>query len=1457
MAVILGLYIVFMVFSNLPFVSKYLSRTVSQELSEKFGTKVSIQSIHIDISGRINLLNTSILDKKNDSLLYSAQISARLKPLSLFNHQIIVNDLNLFDTYCHLYKANDAAKANYQFLIDSLSSNKNSKGPKMDFLLRTFIIRNLNVTYDNLSKAPTNGLLNISHLDFRNVNGNFRINKISRDSLSIRVRKLQLEEKSGLKINHLAFNLIAGPKATQIKNFKLIMPQSSLEMSNLMAINQTRNEKLDFLHNNFRHLNVQVKMFLPEFGILYSPLKKIDNTVNITATINKNNDIVQIYSNLTDNPGQLLFQAHTDINLYKLLHKQLLLRSDISNFQIETKQLKSIITVLSPQTKIPDNIDKIGKIDHRGLVIVRPNRIVLYGNTACNLGSMREHIDLQGHYVSAKIETHDLDISSLINRKFLSGPINSQSELSGSLTQPLKFNVESTINNLRLNDYVYKNIRVVGTYSKSNFDGNLKVLDNNLSTDLQAKYNFTNIGDKLTASINIIRFNPEALHLIKNYANNNISAQVFIKLNEFSPTPMGIIKIHNFNMKENDKTYAFDSLILASSKIQDKIHTTIASDLLDAHINGNVNMVDVPIYFYNFLKKQVHVLPSLFNDRRVFDKDKYALFDIHLKRSDLLEHLTKIPIHFEQMPNLSGFFDTTTNDIQLTAFLPSFTFNGSPYKDGSLFLTNQGDSLSLLGQITKTFNHNDVKFVLNTEAYNNSILSQMEWKMLAEHGTQGFIKTKTSFSKDKNGVDNTHIQIFPSIIYVNDSIWTVNPSLVDFKKNNYQIHNFMISHGNQYIAVSNTADSIANGKGLLAKVNEIDLGYVFDILNFHPVEFDGKASGFLKTNDLSENKDVNAQLTVNNFKFNTGDMGTLLLNGKWDNANKMIHFDAKTQRTKEDSTFIKGFVNVGESQINLTFTSVKTNMEFLNQYFSSFMSNLSGQCTGKLRLYGPLNAMNLEGQESIDELRFKPKALNVTYHITNDSITFAPGKFIFKDVTLNDEKGNSAKVNGEISHRVLHDFKYDLKIDAKNLLAYDWNEHETNTFWGTVYSDGNCRLWGTTDAVHVDMDMTPQKNTTFVYDSSNPVESDNKGYIHFTKTNSQTETTKNHPTDHEHENEEKDASTDTYLNFKINTNPNATLVVLTDRKTGDNISLRGSGPLHINYYNKGKFSIFGNYLINDGLYKITIRDVIHKSFQMQQGGIVRFNGSPMDGDLNMKGVYTINSVSLADLNLGNLQNTTANVDCILYFKGKCASPEVSFDLDFSNVNDEEKQMVRNMIASQGDMNMQIIYLLSIGRFFTYDYSNYNTGRTQNQSSVAMKSLLASTLSEQFNTMLSNALHINNWKFGTNISTGRVGWSDMEVEGLLSGSLLNNRVLINGNFGYRDQAYYTNNFVGDFNIRWLLTKSGIISLKAYSETNDRYFTKTSLTTNGAGILFQRDFNSLKEFFGLNKKKALKN
>ena len=115
-------------------------------------------------------------------------------------------------------------------------------------------------------------------------------------------------------------------------------------------------------------------------------------------------------------------------------------------------------------------------------------------------------------------------------------------------------------------------------------------------------------------------------------------------------------------------------------------------------------------------------------------------------------------------------------------------------------------------------------------------------------------------------------------------------------------------------------------------------------------------------------------------------------------------------------------------------------------------------------------------------------------------------------------------------------------------------------------------------------------------------------------------------------------------------------------------------------------------------------------------------------------------------------------------------------------------------------------------------------------------------------MLSSVIKNNDWNLGANISTGTEGWNNAEYEGIVNGRMLNNRLLINGQFGYRDNATTANpSFIGDFDIRYLLYPNGNLALKVYNQSNDRYFTHSSLNTQGIGIIMKKDFSSFKDLF----------
>ena len=41
---------------------------------------------------------------------------------------------------------------------------------------------------------------------------------------------------------------------------------------------------------------------------------------------------------------------------------------------------------------------------------------------------------------------------------------------------------------------------------------------------------------------------------------------------------------------------------------------------------------------------------------------------------------------------------------------------------------------------------------------------------------------------------------------------------------------------------------------------------------------------------------------------------------------------------------------------------------------------------------------------------------------------------------------------------------------------------------------------------------------------------------------------------------------------------------------------------------------------------------------------------------------------------------------------------------------------------------------------------------------------------------------------------------------------------------------------------VIDKNGDFRLRGYNQTNDRYFTKSTLTTQGVGLMYKKDFNT---------------
>ena len=212
----------------------------------------------------------------------------------------------------------------------------------------------------------------------------------------------------------------------------------------------------------------------------------------------------------------------------------------------------------------------------------------------------------------------------------------------------------------------------------------------------------------------------------------------------------------------------------------------------------------------------------------------------------------------------------------------------------------------------------------------------------------------------------------------------------------------------------------------------------------------------------------------------------------------------------------------------------------------------------------------------------------------------------------------------------------------------------------------------------------------------------------------------------------------------------------------------------------------------------------------------------------------------------NINMTTANVDCLLFITGTIQKPVIKFGIDLPNADDEVKRKLSSVINTDELVSRNVASLLALGHFYTMDKKNTSSGTGNSE----LSSVGFSTLSSEVGSMLSRI--DNNVDVGLNYNPGSDQQATAsEFEMSLSTQFLNDRLRLNGNFGYRDNnstqaSSNVSSGIMDFDIEYKLTPSGKFRVKAFNRSNNSYFKQTSAQTQGVGLIYREDFDTYGEW-----------
>jgi len=1431
-----------------------MGQRAAKVLSGKLGTSVSIGRLDYSLPSHITLYNVDIKDQQGHDMLSARRLSVRLELTPLTEGKISIATAQLFSVHARFYKEHADSPLNCQFALDSLASKDTTSASTTNLRINSLIMRHSSIVYDQMDAERTPGQLNSRHLRLTGISSHLILKAMTKDSLNVNIKRLAFKEQSGLQVDRLAMRFEGSRKQARLEDFCLLMPQTEFRLGDVKAQYRFDQDQLSLPSLSYTGSIMPSTVTLADLSCLLPPLKTFPNTLSLSAHFNGANEtlnipVLQIHSTTGDVSIDMEGTAES------LGHASPSWTTSISNLTLSSKAMAFISeNMISLQGEAPAIINRLGSIHLHGTANGKGfAELQTHHHLDTDAGPLDISISLdqQSHF-HGNIDTHGLNLRQLLDNKHL-GTLATSIHVDGQLPKDghVTLKADGTIQQLEVNGYNYQNITVNGLYSPSDIHGSVMVDDSYLGLAVEGNITRSHRQNKVHLTADVDHFSPQAVNLSDKWGDARFAAKLSADFTASDINDaMGTLAVTDFSLLSPNENYQLRQLLIQSGYENGQHYLTMYSDFGEAHITGDFNYGTLPQSFTNFISAKLPTLPGL--PQTSHHTHNNFSIKTTINKSDWLQHLLQIPLRLTEPLTLQGMIDDQHQQLTLECETPQFYYNDSQYNDGYISILSPLNTLVYELGITKLMEDGHrLRLEAMGSAHNNTLTSSILWDNHAQNRMCGKLTAQASFNTTLDGKQCANIHIAPSSMTINNAKWDIRPAYISYMDKQLDINSFTIQHDQQFLTLNGRASENSEDT-IRVQMRDLDIEYVLDMVNFHSVDFSGLATGGGTLHSVFGQLEAEGALTVRQFKFEDGRMGTLHADVNWNGEDEQIDIHATADDGPDAQTYINGYVSPGRNYINLGIRAEGTHLEFAHSFTKSFISDIDGHGQGEVRLAGPLDAINLTGQLVVNG-RAHVSTLNCIYEMRNDTLTLVPNEIELTNCPIYDANGRQAILTGAIHHKELTQLTFDIYVATDNLLAYDFRDFGEDTFYGTVFAKGNVAIHGRDSGVLIEADVTPQNGTVFVYNAASPDAINNQDFIEWNGTDNTHQA--NMPYEHNipQPSDADNFRSDLTMRLKINATPSATIRLLMDERTNDYITLHGNGELQTTYYNKGGFTMFGTYRVTEGTYGLTIQNIIHKNFIFREGGSIVFGGDPYDATLNLQAQHTVNGVSLSELNVGRSFSNTVRVNCLMNITGQPRQPIVDFDLEMPNVNADEQQMVRSIINSEDEMNQQVIYLLAVGRFYPQGTNNATESEdSPSKTSLAMQSLLSGTLSGQINNVLGQVIKSNNWNFGANISTGDEGWNNAEYEGLISGRLLNNRLLINGQFGYRDNNTTANpSFIGDFDIRYLLYPNGNLALKVYNQTNDRYFTRSSLNTQGLGIIMKKDFDSLSDLFGSKK------
>lgn len=1431
-----------------PRVQTWLAQRAAAYLSAELKTKVTVGKVSIRFVKSVLLKDLYIEDLHHDTLLFAKELLVNIRDFKYSKQNLVVSEFKLDSANFYLTRYQGERHDNIQFLSDYFSSGTDTVAGTSKWKIKLEKIRLQHVTFrhdvqdDSLQREG----VDFAHLHVKDINGELDNISILKDSIFLTIHKLRFRDRSNFELTELSTEAKIAPDEMRLNRLVIRTPYTDLH-TDLIFRYDSMSAFDDFLtkinfNSDFKNSTVSFN----DIAFFAVDLKGMNKSVkldgNFKGTVSRFKG-----KNVTINIGDhSFFKGNITMTGLPTIEETYMdiLATDV---QLNKKDIESI--PLPPFNRqnhvvIPDNLTSLGKVNFKGKFTGFISDFVAYGNITTDIGFISSDINVKVDakkkttVYSGHLSTNHFDLGKIVSSADI-GRLTMSADVKGSgvKLENMDAKLIGTIDAFELKKYTYRGIKINGEVSKKLFTGSFTIHEPNIDLDFAGTVNFKDTLPEFNFTADVDRAHLDTLNFFNLRGEEMLKTRIVshFKGNKFDNLE-GTIGLDSTNFRFDKVMYHINHIFLSSfNTTSSERSVNIRSDNIDADFSGRFNLAALGDAFKQIVPR--YLPAAVMADKPVASKEDFT-FDIRLKNMSVVTENFFPSWSVDPNTTISGKFNNTDHDLVLNIESPMMRFKNFRFVNTLLHASTDDKKIKLAFNADQLY-YADSAFIsspqFHAEASDNSVAFILQMADTSIYPDRANLKGALTFASAKK----FDLRFDESTIILENEKWQLGDhSRITFDSSAINVNDLSFSKQAELISIEGVISNNEKDK-LSAAFRNFNLRNLNPLLKASDNTIGGIMNGTATVSDVYRKIKLVSNLAIENIQFNNDTLGNAGFVTTFDADKKNIFVDAFIQNGAVKIVAINGQYLTDKENNSLDF-SVKLNNFYLNtigKYIEDVVSELSGRASADLALSGNFSHPVFTGKVNLNRVRCKVNYLNTRYNFTND-ITVGENYFELTNFKIFDEKSQSAVANGRITHTYFKHFSFNVDLAADKFQCLNTVATENSIYYGNAIASGKANFSGPLERMNMQIQFTSEKGTEIYIPLTSTSEVSQSNFITFRekgKFNSFNQLTN------------KVNLSGIRLDMSLDMTPDAEIQIIFDEKIGDKIIGNGYGNLRLDINAVGDFNMYGTYMIEKGTYLFTLQNIINKKFIIERGSIISWGGNPYDADINLDAVYTTTTSTLYKL----LQDTTGDykkrfsVDCKLNLSNKLMNPTIRYSIDVKGLDAADESQIRSMLNSEAEVSKQMFGLLVLNQFIPP--SNTNQASNRLDAAASAGSNATELLSNQVNNWLSQVSP--NVNIGLNYRPRDI-YSKEEFELMFSKSLANDRLLVEGNVGVVGAAGdQTSSLVGDFNAEYKVSEDGRFRIRAFnkSNTSNLLYNNIAPYTQGLGVFYRRDFNTLHDLF----------